>query len=184
MERQFQDTISKSWEGFIGGIAYPVIGLSQLAGILALGLLSARFVSGAWIGVFFVLSALCGQILHLSELNLQGAEMVVALCSIIFGVVLIVPTQITWLTGAILSVTAGLSQVYTDGQAIMGKEIVTLVPYLIAVSLTQIAIAMSARRICIMITQKVMTQMLSRIIPWIELTFCGVGIVFLGNAVI
>ncbi|MEO3705863.1 hypothetical protein [Trichormus azollae] len=37
---------------------------------------------------------------------------------------LIVPTQITWLAGAILSVTAGLSQVYTkvytDGQAIMG----------------------------------------------------------------
>jgi hydrogenase/urease accessory protein HupE len=71
--------------------------------------------------------------------------------------VLIVPTQITWLAGAILSVTAGLSQVYTevhtDGQAIMGKEIVTLVAYLISVSLTQIAIAMSARRIGIMITQ-------------------------------
>jgi urease accessory protein len=55
---------------------------------------------------------------------------------------------------------------------------------LIGVSLTQIAIAMSARRIGIIITQKVMTQMLPRTIPWIGLTFCAVGIVFLGNAVI
>ncbi|WP_430794832.1 HupE/UreJ family protein [Trichormus azollae] len=70
--------MSKSWEEFIGGIADPVISLSRLASILALGLLSARFVRGTWIGVFFVLSALCGQILDLSELNLQGAEMVVA----------------------------------------------------------------------------------------------------------
>ncbi|WP_413174298.1 HupE/UreJ family protein [Anabaena azotica] len=179
-----QHTISNSWEGFIWGIADPVIGLNRLAGILALGLLSARFIRGAWISVFFVLAALCGQILYLCELNLQGAEMVVALCTIIFGILLIVPVQISWLAGAILSVTAGLSQGYTDGQAIMGTEILTLVPYLIGVSLTQIAIAMSARRIGIIITQQVMNQMLPRTIRWIGLTFCAIGVVFLGNAVI
>jgi urease accessory protein len=40
-------TVSNSWEGFIWGIGYPVISLSRLAGILALALLSARFVRGA-----------------------------------------------------------------------------------------------------------------------------------------
>ncbi|WP_228371218.1 hypothetical protein [Trichormus azollae] len=47
-------TISNSWEGFVWGIGDPVIGLSWLAGIIALALLSARFVRGAWIGGFFI----------------------------------------------------------------------------------------------------------------------------------
>ncbi|MBK1989369.1 HupE/UreJ family protein [Sphaerospermopsis aphanizomenoides BCCUSP55] len=179
-----QHTISNSWEGFIWGIADPVIGLDRLAGILALGLLSTKLIRGTWISIFFVFSSLLGQILHLFQLNLQGAEIIVALCTIIFGVLLIIPTQISWLGCAFLSVTAGLSQGYTDSQAIMGTQILTLVPYLIGVTLTQIAIVMSARKIGSIITQNVINQILPKTLRWVGLTFCAIGIVFLGNAII
>ncbi len=49
-----------------------MIGLDRLAGIVAVGLLSARFVGGAWIDLAFVFAALFGQIIHLASLNLPG----------------------------------------------------------------------------------------------------------------
>ncbi|MFM5980768.1 MAG: HupE/UreJ family protein [Sphaerospermopsis kisseleviana] len=69
------------------GIADLVIELDQLASIVAVGLLSARFVGGAWIGLAFVFAALFKQIIHLASLNLPsiapGIEIAIALFSII-----------------------------------------------------------------------------------------------------
>lgn len=177
-------TISNCWEGFIWGIADPVINLDRLAGIVAIGLLSARFIRGAWIGIFFVIAAFCGQLLHLSLLNLPGAEIAIAICTVVFGIILFLPTQITWLACAILSVIAGLSHGYADSQAIMDAEMLTLAAYLIGVILTQTAIVFSAREIGAIISNKASNQILTKTIHWIGLTFCAIGIVFLANAVI
>ncbi|MGM3304979.1 HupE/UreJ family protein [Anabaena sp. WFMT] len=179
-----QHTISNCWEGFIWGIADPVIGLDRLAGIVAIGLLSARFASGTWIIVSFVLAAFCGQLIHLSQLNLPGAEIVLAICTIIFGVILVLRNQVSWLVCAILAAIAGLSQGYVDSQAILSAETVTLVLYVIGVTLTQAVIVMSARKIGVIISKAAINQMFPKIIRWIGLTFCAIGIIFLGNAVI
>jgi urease accessory protein len=186
-----QHTISNCWEGFIWGIADPVIGLDRLAGIVALGLLSARFIRGTWIGLSFVIAACCGQVIHLCQLHIPGAEIAmsttsgaIAICTIIFGVMLVLPTQISWLVCAILSITAGLFQGYADSQAIIGVDMVTLVAYVIGVTLTQTVIVMCAREIGTIINKGAINQMLPRTISWIGLTFCAIGIVFLGNAVI
>ncbi|MEA5577295.1 HupE/UreJ family protein [Anabaena sp. UHCC 0451] len=186
-----EHTISNCWEGFIWGIADPVISLDRLISIVAIGLLSARFVRGAWIGIFFVIAAFCGQLLHLSLLNLPGAEIAmptasaaIAICTVVFGIILVLPTPITWLACAILSVIAGLSHGYADSQAIMGAEMLTLAAYLIGVILTQTAIVLSAREIGKIITHKASNQILTKTIHWIGLTFCAIGIVFLANAVI
>ncbi|MFM2064495.1 MAG: hypothetical protein RLZZ507_4166 [Cyanobacteriota bacterium] len=179
-----EHTISNSWEGFIWGIADPVIGLDRLAGIIALGLLSAKFIRGVWIGLAFVLAALVGQIIHLCHLNLPGIEIAVAIVSIVFGVIFILPNPISWLACSILSVIAGLFHGYADSQAIMGAEMLTLTAYLLGVILSQTAIVLSARKIGIMISNKASNQILNKTIRWVGLTFCAIGIVFLANAVI
>ncbi|MBD2293603.1 HupE/UreJ family protein [Anabaena sphaerica FACHB-251] len=186
-----QHTISNCWEGFIWGIADPVIDLNRLAGIIAIGLLSARFIRGAWIGLSFVLAAFCGQVIHLCQLNFPGAEIAmptasaaIAICTMVFGVILFLPTQIGWLACTILSVIAGLFHGYANSQAIMGAEMLTVAAYLIGVILTQTAIVLSAREIGTIIKNQASNQVLTKTIHWIGLTFCAIGIVFLANAVI
>jgi urease accessory protein len=179
-----QHTISNAWEGFIWGIAEPVIGLDRLAGIIAIGLLSARFLRGVWISLAFVLAAFLGQIIHLLALNLSGAEAAISICTIIFGILLVLPTQIGWLACTILCVMAGLSQGYADGQVITHVDIVIIITYLTGVTLAQTIIIMSAREIGTIITKTAINQILPRTMRWVGLTFCAIGIVFLGNAVI
>jgi urease accessory protein len=161
-----------------------VIGLDKLAAIIAVGLLSAKYLRGVWISIAFVLAAFIGQIIHLSSLNLSGAEVTIAICTIIFGVILVLPTQIGWLACTILSIFAGLSQGYADSQTIISADMVTTITYLIGVTLTQAVILMSVRQISTMISKNPINQILPRTIRWVGLTFCAIGIVFLGNAVI
>lgn len=181
-------TISNCWEGFIWGIADPVIGLDRLAGIVAVGLLSARFVRGAWIGLAFVFAAFLGQIIHLGSLNLPaiapGMEIAIAFFSIIFGIIFLLPTQISWLACTVLSVIAGLFHGYADSQAIIGAQISTMSTYLLGVSLTQTAIVLSARKIGIIFTKQASKQVFHKTIRWVGLTFCTIGVVFFANAVI
>jgi urease accessory protein len=179
-----EHTISNGWEGFIWGIAQPVISLDQLAGIVAVGLLSARFISGFWTGIFFVLAAVFGQVIHLASLNLPGAEITIAICTIIFGVILFLPTQIGWLACTIIGILAGLSQGYANSQAIINVDMFTMITYLIGVTLAQAVIILSAREIGKNITPTAVNQLLPKTIRWVGLTFCAIGIVFLGNAVI
>jgi urease accessory protein len=181
-------TISNCWEGFIWGIADPVIALDRLAGIVAVGLLSARFVRGAWIGLAFVFAAFLGQIIHLGSLNLPaiapGMEIAIAFFSIIFGIIFLLPTQISWLACTVLSVIAGLFHGYADSQAIIGAQISTMATYLLGVSLTQTAIVLSARKIGIIFTKQASKQIFHKTIRWVGLTFCTIGVVFFANAVI
>lgn len=181
-------TISNCWEGFIWGIADPVIGLDRLAGIVAVGLLSARFVRGAGIGLAFVFAAFLGQIIHLASLKLlgidPGIEIFIAIFSILFGVIFILHTPISWLACTILSAIAGLLHGYADSQAIIGAQISTIATYLIGVSLTQTAIVLSARKIGIIFTEQASKQIFHKTIRWVGLTFCAIGVVFFANAVI
>jgi urease accessory protein len=179
-----QHTISNYWEGLIWGVADPVISLDRLAGIVAIGLLSARFARGTWITVSFVLAALCGQLIHLCQINLPGAEIAISICTIIFGIILVLPNQISFLVCIILAAIAGLSQGYVDSQAIINAEMLTLVAYVAGVTVTQTVIVMSARKIGTIISKTAITPMFSKTIRWIGLTFSVIGIVFLGNAVI
>ena len=64
--------VSTPWEGFIWGMADPVISLDRFAGIMALGLFSARFACGNWFNITFVIAAVCGQLINLSPVILPG----------------------------------------------------------------------------------------------------------------
>ncbi|TAE59571.1 MAG: hydantoin utilization protein [Nostocales cyanobacterium] len=186
-----QHSISNPWEGFIWGIAEPVIGLDKLAGVVVVGILSAILSSGIWITVAFVLAALFGQIIHLSALNILDTlvsittvNIAIAICTIIFGSILILFQQKSWLICTILAVVAGLSQGYVDSQVIINVDVVTTLTYIVGVTLTQTVLILSAREISTKFSKKAVNQTINRSIRWVGLTFCAIGIVFLGNVLI
>lgn len=177
-------TISNCWEGFIWGLADPVIGLNCLVGIVAIGLLSSVFVRGAAIAGCFVLASILGIVIHTFQLNLPGTEIAIAISTILFGTMLMMPNQPNFIVLALVGISAGLFQGYADAESIIGAEIMPLIAYILGMTLTLFAVAMSAREIG---TAMGMGE-INRILPWkISITgfaLCAIGIVFLSNSTI
>ncbi|MEH2009925.1 HupE/UreJ family protein [Nostoc sp.] len=177
-------TISNCWEGFFWGLADPVIGLDRLAGIVAIGLLSSVFVRAAVIAGCFVLAAVLGIVIHLFQLNLLGTEIAIAISTIVFGTMLMMPNQPNFMVLALVGVSAGLFQGYADAESIIGAGMMSLVAYILGITLTLFAVTMSARKIGVAMGM----GEINRILPWkISIAgfgFCAIGIVFLSNSII
>ncbi|MEH2385151.1 MAG: HupE/UreJ family protein [Nostoc sp.] len=177
-------TISNCWEGFLWGLADPVISLDCLIGILAIGLLSSAFVRGAAIAGGFVFAAVFGIIIHLFQLNFPGTEIAIAISTIVFGTMLMIPNQPNFIILALMGVSAGLFQGYADAESIIGAGIIPIIAYILGITLTLFVVAMSAREIG---TAMGMGE-INRILPWkisiAGFAFCAIGIVFLSNSII
>ena len=179
-----EHNVSTTWEGFIWGIADPVISLDRFAGILALGLFSARFTRGNWLNITFVIAAICGQLINLSPVILPAPAIAIAVCTIALGIMLVTPIPIHWLAIALLSATAGIFQGYSDATSIIGAETLTMIIFVISVAFTQTVIIMSARKIGVNFGINEINQILPKIIRFAGLVFCAIGIVFLGYSII
>lgn len=177
-----EHNVSSTWEGFIWGIADPVISLDRFAGIVALGLCSPRFTRGNWLNITFVIAAICGQLINLSPVILPAPGIAIAICTIALGVMLVTP--IPWLVVALLSATAGIFQGYSDATSIIGAETLTMIIFVISVAFTQTVIIMSARKIGVNFGINEINQILPKIIRFAGLVFCAIGIVFLGYSII
>ena len=179
-----EHNVSTTWEGFIWGIADPVISLDRFAGIVALGLFSARFARGNWLNITFVMAAICGQLINLSPVILPGPAIAIAICIIALGVMLVTAIPIHWLAIALLSATAGIFQGYSDATSIIGAETLTMITFVISVAFSQAVIIMSVRKIGVNFGINEINQILPKIIRFAGLVFCAIGIVFLGYSVI
>jgi urease accessory protein len=179
-----EHNVSTPWEGFIWGIADPVINLDRFAGIVALGLFSARFARGNSFNITFVIAAVCGQLINLSPVILPGPAIAIAICTIALGIMLVTPIPIHWLAIALLSATAGIFQGYSDATSILGAETLTMIIFVISVAFTQTVIIMSARKIGVNFGINEINQIFPKIIRFAGLVFCAIGIVFLGYSVI
>ncbi|MCC5621405.1 HupE/UreJ family protein [Nostoc sp. CHAB 5715] len=177
-------SISNCWEGFIWGLADPVIGLNCLIGIIAISLLSSVFVRGAAIAECFVLASILGIVIHLFQLNLPGTEIAFAISTIVFGIMLMIPNQPNFILLALVGISAGLFQGYADAESIIGTGMMSLIAYILGMTLTLFAVAMSAREIGIVMGM----GEINRILPWkisiAGFAFCAIGIVFLSNSII
>ncbi|MBS9394183.1 MAG: hydantoin utilization protein [Dolichospermum sp. LBC05a] len=179
-----EHNVSTIWEGFIWGIADPVISLDRFAGIVALGLFSARFTRGNWLNITFVIAAICGQLINLSPVILPAPAIAIAICTIALGIMLVTPIPIHWLAIALLSATAGIFQGYSDATSILGAETFTMINFVISVAFTQTVIIMSARKIGVNFGINEINRIFPKIIRFAGLVFCAIGIVFLGYSVI
>ncbi|MBW4688535.1 MAG: HupE/UreJ family protein [Komarekiella atlantica HA4396-MV6] len=168
-------TISNCWEGFLWGMAEPVISLNCLTGIVAIGLLAAGVVRGGVMAACFGLAALSGMGIHLLQLNLPSVEIIIAILAIASGTMLVMP-QHNFLILALLSITAGLFQGYAHAESIISIEVMPLLAYILGITFTQFAVFMSAREISNALG-------ISRI-RIAGFAFCTIGIVFLSNSII
>jgi urease accessory protein len=175
-------TITTCWEGFLWGLADPVIALDCLVGIVAIGLLSSMFVRGAAIAGCFVLAAILGIVIHLFQLNFPGIEIAIAISTIVFSTMLMMPNQPNFVVLALMGISAGLFQGYTVADSIIGAEMMPLIAYIVGMTLTLFVVAMSAREI----GGAMGMGEINRTLPWkisiAGFAFCAIGIVFLRNS--
>ncbi|MFM7714707.1 MAG: HupE/UreJ family protein, partial [Microcystis sp.] len=76
------------WNGFLSGLAHPVIGLDHLAFLVASGLIAVGMEQGLLIPIAFAIATLIGTGINLQGINLLFPEGIVALSVVIFGVIL------------------------------------------------------------------------------------------------
>ena len=169
------------FEGFISGLAHPVIGLDHFAFVVAIGLLCIGQVRAFVIPGAFVLAAMTGTGIHLLRFDLPATEFVISASVIVLGAMLIVSKTQNWIMLAGLGAVAGLFHGYAYGESIVGAQMTPLIAYLAGFSLIQYGVAMSA---CLM--GKVMSQKFAphflKMRRLAGIAICSIGIVFMASS--
>jgi urease accessory protein len=143
---------SNFFEGFMSGLAHPVIGPDHLAFVVAVGLLAATKRQGAFLPIAFLLSAMLGTLAHLAGVSMPGVEMLVATSILGFGALLVMKDSPNiWVISGCATI-AGLFHGYAYGEAIFGAGMTPVMAYLSGFTLIQMAIAfvafIIARKFC------------------------------------
>lgn len=169
------------FEGFLSGLAHPLIGLDHFAFVVAVGLLAAGQVRGALLPAGFIVAAMAGTGIHLLKLDLPGAEVAIALSVIVFGAMLIWQNRPSWYVLECLAAIAGLFHGYAYGEAIVGAQMSELFAYLLGFSLIQYAVALIA-----FLAGNALLKSNNQI-PWFRLAglaICSIGVVFLTSSML
>jgi urease accessory protein len=134
-------------QGFLSGLAHPVIGLDHAAFIIAAGFCLALVERGIWGVPALIGGSLYGAALHLTGFGLPGGEAGVALSVILIGGLVMARRRIglPWLAGGLA--LAGMLHGYAYAESIFGAEPAPLGAYLIGFSLIQLSIAAAALRV-------------------------------------
>ncbi len=135
---------SNFFEGFLSGIAHPLIGPDHFAFIVAVGLLAVGRKQGILIPVVFVLAAMLGTGLHLAKFSVPGVELFVSGSILLFGILLVMNQSLNTVTVGGLSAVAGLFHGYAYGEAIFGAEMTPLLAYLAGFTVIQLVISLAA----------------------------------------
>ena len=128
-------------EGFLSGLAHPMIGLDHLAFIVAMGV--AVGVAGLNLAVpaLFIVASAIGVAVHVRGVTLPDAEILVALSVVIAGAMIASGRSLQALVWAALFVLAGLVHGYAFGESIFGAEASPLAAYLLGLVIVQVAVA-------------------------------------------
>jgi urease accessory protein len=132
------------FEGFLSGLAHPIIGLDHLAFIVAVGLLATLKRQGVLMPIAFVVTAMIGTGLHLMQFSLPAAEFFIAASVLLFGSLLAVKQSVNVWGVVGLAAIAGLFHGYAYGEAVFGAEMSPLIAYLTGFTVIQLIVAMIA----------------------------------------
>lgn len=136
--------VTTALEGFLSGIAHPVIGMDHLAMIVAIGVLAAAVRPGFALAVVFVVAAMVGTGLHLLGMNLPGSEAWVSFSVVAVG--LLIALHRTPDRRLVLGICAlaGVLHGYAYGESIFGAETTPLTAYLVGFTVVQLIVAGTA----------------------------------------
>ena len=167
-------------EGFISGLAHPIIGIDHLTFVIAVGLFSAIITTGIWLPIIFVLMALIGTGIHLMGLNLIFTEPFIAISVLLAGIVLVSRKQPKFWMMVAFTATTGLFHGYAYGESIIGATIVPLTAYLIGFTLIQLCISLISFKV-VSIVSKQQFNHSAKILRSVGFVIVGIGIAFLAN---
>ncbi|MEB3294121.1 MAG: HupE/UreJ family protein [Synechococcales bacterium] len=169
-------------QGFLSGLAHPILGIDHFAFIVALGLVAAIVRRGQLLPIFFLVTAMVGTGLHLQQVDVPGSELLIAGSVILLGSILGVGKQLSFSWLAILGAIAGLFHGYAYGESIVGAQTTALVSYLVGFTVMQAMIALGVWAIARK-TQQVAEQP-QFWVRYIGSGICGIGIAALANQIL
>jgi urease accessory protein len=173
------------FEGFLSGVAHPLIGPDHFAFIVASGLLAVVKPQGILIPIAFVLAAMLGATGHLAGLNFPGIELFTSGSILLFGLLLVVKNRFSTLAVTGLSGLAGLFHGYAYGESIFGAETALVLAYLVGFTVVQLAIALSTFWIGRAMVYKMGDERNAAVkLRSAGLVICGMGLAFFGSQLI
>ena len=168
---------SNFFEGFMSGLAHPIIGLDHFAFVIAVGLMAAfRKKLGLIIPISFCLTTALGTAIHLASIDLPVPELIIAISVLTMGIALALENQVNLGLITLVSAIAGIFHGYAYGEAIVGAEMTPLGAYLLGFVGIQLVISAIAFYLGTSITKKS-----SLIMRFCGFTITGIGITFLSN---
>lgn len=173
---------SNAWEGFMSGLAHPIIGLDHAAFVVAIGLLAALLGLTWTLPIAFVLASLAGTGLHIMRLDIPGSELFVAASVLLFGLLLTLQHRPNAGLTLALATLAGVFHGYAYGESIVGAEMTPLFSYLAGFAVIQLGVALLASRVA---RQFLQPQSDGPVLPlqFAGFTVAGIGLAFLAKSV-
>ncbi|MBD3885381.1 HupE/UreJ family protein [Phormidium tenue FACHB-886] len=177
-------TPSNFIEGFLSGLAHPVIGVDHFAFIVAVGLLAATKRQGILIAISFVLFAMVGTGLHLMGVGLPGAELLISGSVLLFGILLVLKDSPNTLLIMALAALAGICHGFAYGEAIFGASMAPLLAYLLGFTTIQMGITTSVMMLSQVLSRRKDASQMSSKIQSAGFVLCGIGAAFLSSQLI
>ncbi|QLE55969.1 HupE/UreJ family protein [Nostoc sp. TCL26-01] len=174
-----QHSISNFGDGFLWGVADPVLHFDSLVNTLAIGYIASGMMQAAFITGSLIVATVLGGLMSLSHMNLPGAEIAIAVASLVLSILLVTPNRPHWFILAVLGAIAGLSLGYLDSQSIIQVGGISQFTYLLGMVLSLYAVVTSAKKIGQAMNQETM----SSVYRFVGLAILGISIVCLGNVI-
>ncbi len=130
------------WQGFVSGLAHPVIGPDHLAFIVAIGLAAGLLPVGWRLVAAFVAASTVGVLAHVARLDVPLAETLVALSVVVAGGLLALSGRVRQPVWLLVGFTAGLVHGYAFGESIVGAERQVVGAYLVGIAVIMAVIAL------------------------------------------
>jgi urease accessory protein len=131
-------------QGFLSGLAHPVIEVDHVAFVLAVGVLTAVSQGGFVLPVWFVCGTVLGCLLNASNLQIQPVEWMVPLSALFIGGYLAWGRSDGARWHKWIFLAAGVLHGLAYAQSIIGSENNSLLGYLLGFAIVQIMVAWSA----------------------------------------
>lgn len=165
-------------QGFLSGLAHPLIGLDHAAFILAVGLLAATKPRGLIIPIAFAVMAMVGTAIHLMGITLIGTELGIAGSLVVFSLLLGLGNQLPLAMMVTLAALAGLFHGYGYGESIFGARLEPLISYLIGFTVIQLAVALGAFSLAraSLVARKLAPELIRSRLSIAGWVLCGVGL--------
>lgn len=174
-------TPTNFWEGFLSGLAHPIIGLDHFAFVVAAGLLAVAIGRGIWIPASFILATMAGVGIHLTGANLPLPEIVVAASVFAAGGMLATSKTTNWQGLVALATVAGIFHGYAYGETIVGAEMTPLWAYLTGFTIIQMIVAAIAFHLGKTASENIANSP-TLYLRFAGFTICGIGASFLAKA--